>query len=73
MSSGNYASAAGWNHTGKPNDIHAATAACWQADEPRGRGVYLAGLCVVCGRATTRRNRDGQPQHHQLIPAGAAA
>ncbi len=39
------------------------TAACDEASEPRGPGVYLAGLCLACGRATTERGEDGLPRH----------
>jgi hypothetical protein len=32
-------------------------------DEPRGPGVFLAGLCGTCGRVTVDRNPAGSPQH----------
>ena len=37
--------------------------ACDSMPEPRGPGVFLSGLCVACGRATTERDDDGLPRH----------
>jgi len=69
VSSGNYAGAAGWNNTGKPGQVPV----CAQADpEPRGPGVFFAGLCCTCGQATTGRDREGLPRHAQIIPVEAA-
>lgn len=67
MSSGNYAGAAGFNNTEKPNGV----AECDHLPEPGGPGVYLAGLCCTCGRATTERDVDGLARH-VLIVRGAA-
>ena len=59
VSSGNYASKAGWNNTGKPNDAKA----CDTPPEPRGPGVFAAGLCCTCGRLTVHRDDRGMPRH----------
>ena len=64
MGSGNYAGAAGFNNTEKPNTV----AECVHRAEPRGPGVFLAGLCVVCGRATVYRRADGLPRHLPPFP-----
>ena len=64
MGSGNYASPAGWNNTGKPTTV----AECDHAAEPRGAGVFYAGLCVDCGRATIHRGADGEPRHRRRYP-----
>ena len=60
MSSGNYAGPAGFNESGKPNEVGACATV---AAEPRGPGVFLSGLCVSCGRATVSRDADGLPRH----------
>lgn len=44
--------------------------ACASAGEPRGPGVLAAGLCVVCGRSTTRRDGAGNPRHALLAVPG---
>jgi len=59
VSSGNYAGRAGFNNTEKPN----TEPACDSLPEPRGPGVFFAGLCVACGRATTERDDNGRPRH----------
>ena len=67
MSSGNYAGAAGWNNTGKPNQAGVCASAAW---EPRGPGVRESGLCVVCGCLTACRGVDGLWRHEwRIIPA----
>lgn len=58
MSSGSYAGKAGFNMSGKPTEIPRCPTA---ADDPP--APYLAGLCVTCGRATTRRDEAGMPRH----------
>jgi hypothetical protein len=56
-----------FNNTGAPT--FGGGAPCPTARfEDRGSGILLAGLCHLCGRATTRRNPDGQPEHDQ-VPA----
>lgn len=70
MSSGSYAGPAGFNSSGWP----AQPSACLTADsEPRGPGVYLAGLCVRCGRGTVHRNDAGHPQHRTAPQLGTCA
>jgi hypothetical protein len=59
MASGNHASPAGFNISGKP----ATVAECPHEPEPRGPSIVLAGLCVVCGRATVHRDETGLPRH----------
>jgi hypothetical protein len=66
MSSGNHGQRIGFNESGKPN----VPPACESAIEPRGPGVFLAGLCAACGRATTSRDADGLPRH-AAAPGGA--
>jgi hypothetical protein len=60
MSSGNHGQRLGYNPSGGPSPIPACQTA---AAEPRGSGLFLAGLCVACGRATTRRDAAGLPRH----------
>jgi hypothetical protein len=68
VSSGNRVSAAGFNNTEKPNSL----AACDSAPEPRGRGVFFAGLCAACGRVTVHRDSRGLPRHRLKGEEGAA-
>lgn len=60
MASGNHAGPSGFNESGKPGTIPACATA---ADELRGPGLLLAGLCVTCGRASVARDMDGYPRH----------
>jgi hypothetical protein len=67
MSSGNHGQRVGFNMSGWPAPIPACPTA---ATEPREPGLFLAGLCATCGRATTRRDAAGLPRH---APAGSSA
>lgn len=68
MSSGNFTSPGlGFNNTGAPT--FGGGAPCPTARfEDRGNGILLAGLCHLCGRATTRTSPDGAAEHDQ-VPA----
>lgn len=62
VSSGSYTSPGlGFCNTGKPNATVRACAS--RSGEPRGPGIYLAGLCCTCGTATTQRDAAGMPRH----------
>lgn len=37
-------------------------------EEPRGPGLLLAGLCVLCGLATIHLDDAGHPRHRQEAP-----
>jgi hypothetical protein len=59
VSSGSHGQRVGFNESGGPS----VRPACVSAPEPRGPGVFFAGLCAVCGRATTQRDAAGLPRH----------
>jgi hypothetical protein len=41
----------------------------YDGGEPRGPGIYLAGLCVICGRGTVHTGPDGLAQHARCLRA----
>jgi hypothetical protein len=60
VSSGSYATKAGFRQDMKPADVPPCETA---GDEPRGPGLLLSGLCTACGRATICRDDAGRPRH----------
>lgn len=63
MSSGSYATKAGFREDAKPNGVAPCPAARY---EDRGPEHRFAGCCRICGRATTHRDETGAV--HEQIP-----
>jgi hypothetical protein len=67
MSSGNHGQRVGFNESGKPRETSACATFAGEdrtrAAGPSGLGVFWAGLCVTCGRATKHADASGLPRH----------